>query len=303
MICSACSLIYASPRQTCAVLDDLNLNNPGDPGSQVNAPAGVRRAQGIRFEELQAANHVQLMKRFMDLKGKRILGLRCRSGALAALLRQEGAAELGIDPQEASINYARQVRGLADTRIVPMSRLDRLEVPGASVFDAIEGLNDHVAAHVLCPRFLLTRAFELLKPGGFLFLDEKDVLLPSRRLHVLDTGQAHQYHFTMTTLTGLIRSVGFEIRECELDRLHVTDFQHFVVVAQKPESGMPPRHDLRFVPDRAAAKDVRRRLRKLELSYQWIRCHEALVSGVRGFLRRVPGLRQGRRLVQRMLSH
>src|SRR5262249_14110224 len=154
-------------------------------------------------------------------------------------LRTDGADVFCIDPFDANINYARTVRGLSNLRKVPMSSIHRLDLPWAE-FDIVEALSVHVLAHTMRPRGLLSRVLSLLKPGGFLFLDEKDVFYPTKGgdEFILDTGRSHQYHLTQGTLGRYIRSTGFDLLECELDRERFSGMRHLRLVAQKPQAGM-----------------------------------------------------------------
>jgi SAM-dependent methyltransferase len=284
-------------------LDFFNANNPGDPGSQVNAPSGIRAEQEIRLEELRAAKLMNLLKRFMDVKGKKFLGLRCRSGALAELLRQQGADELALDPQQPSIDYARRIRGLTKVRVVPMSGFDKLELLSDSGFDAVEGLTEHVAAHVISVRQFMKRIFHLLKPGGYLFLDEKDLFSPTCKFRsVLDTGPAHQYHFSVSTFTGMIQSAGFELIECAPNKHRVTDFRHFIAVARKPLSPSERAESQRFIYSGPDGKDVCRQLRKMELDWWLTQYYERLGPKAIGLLRHIPGVRKVWRLTERIVK-
>jgi len=299
-VCLGCGLIQAWPRLSPADLDLVNLHNPGDPGSLVNARSGTPSEKNILREEARASKSIKVIQRFIDLKAKRVLSLRCRSGALAVLLRQEGANELSIDPQEASINYGQKVRGLSDFHTVPMSQFDKLDFLSDSSFDVIEGLSDHVAAHVLSVRGFLERLFDRLKPGGYLFIDEKDILTPSRKLRcVLDTGQAHQYHLTIPTFTALIRSVGFEIIHCALNPDYITDFRHFNVVARKP---IDRYNKPKFVFQGPNGREVIRQLRKLELDWWLSQYPHEVAANTINALRRLPGVRPMWRLAKRMIG-
>jgi hypothetical protein len=95
----------------------------------------------------------------------------------------------------------------------------------------------HVLSHVLSPRTLLEKLFEMLVPGGYLFLDEKDVLLPARykTQSIFDTGLAHQYHLTVHTTARYLESTGFQLIECQIDKKRISTFHHIRGIAQKPK--------------------------------------------------------------------
>lgn len=92
---------------------------------------------------------------------------------------------------------------------------------------------------------LLEKIFSVLKPGGYLFLDEKDVLKPARYKtgSVFQSGPVHQYHLTAQTTARYLEAAGFVVIECTIDNRRTSDFQHIRAVARKPEaqnlSGVP----------------------------------------------------------------
>ena len=122
----------------------------------------------------------ETIKEASDIKDKRILNLRCQTGALSERLQSEGAKVFNVEPFEKNMQYARNQRKLSDIFPLPFSRFSQLQIPFQGPFDAINVLTHHVLAHVLSPHILLEKIFSLLKPGGYLFLDEKDVLWPAR---------------------------------------------------------------------------------------------------------------------------
>ncbi|MEC4680220.1 MAG: methyltransferase domain-containing protein, partial [Nitrospirota bacterium] len=129
------------------------------------------------------------------------------------MLHEEGAEVLGVEPFQGNADYARQVRGLSHIIDLSFSRFDQFPDPPHGAFDAVNVLAHHVLAHVLSPRNLLAKIFEVLKPGGYTFLDEKDVLRPARhkKKSVLDSRPAHQYHLTLHTAARFFHSAGFEL--------------------------------------------------------------------------------------------
>ena len=292
VVCSECGLIFVSPQPTTAELDHFNLNNREDKGSLASAPTGFLDERDVRAEESVVPWSLNVINRFVGAQGKRILSLRCLSGALSAKLEASGAEVYGIDPFDANISYARRVRGLAAMSTIPMSKFHELDLPWDGGFDIVEGLTVHTLAHVLQPRFLLSRIMSLLKPGGFLFLDEKDVFCPTADFDdfILDTGRPHQFHFTRQTLTDYIRSVGFHLLECELDQDRFSAMRHVRVVAQKPRAGesLPKLQSARATGP--VGIEVLRRLQRLERTAWFRQRRHELNHTTRGMLRRIPGL-------------
>ena len=249
VLCSQCRLMYVSPQPSPSALDTFYDDTfANDPASVQRAGSGFPTQKDLWKEE-NLAKHwgSQIIQRFMDVKGKSILDLRCRSGALSAILKAQGANVLGVEPFEANINYARERRNLSDVFVLPFSRFDEFPDPPQGAFDAVNVLAHHVLAHVLSPRVLLARIFDVLKPGGYIFLDEKDVLRPARhkKKSVLDSGPAHQYHLTVHTTAHYIDSAGFELIECGIDKHRTSDFRHIRIVARRPvtERISPQRKD------------------------------------------------------------
>ncbi len=270
VMCSRCRLMYASPKPSGSALDTFyDESFSFDPGSRAKADSGRPRDKETQKEEGRVDWALTIIHRFTEVSGKRVLDLRCRTGALSAALKAEGAETVPVEPFEANANYIREVRGLSNVLLLPFTQFDELMIPDGPAFDVVNALTHHVLAHTRSPRSLLTRCFEVLKPGGYLFLDEKDVLLPARykTLSIFDTGRAHLYHLTLDTTARYLRSVGFELIECEIDDRRVSDFQHIRAVARKPEGGAAPLRPDRVVIDGPSAEEIRRRLRWLERTW------------------------------------
>jgi hypothetical protein len=49
----------------------------------------------------------------------------------------------------------------------------------------------------------------------------------------------HTFHFTQDTLGRYVRSAGFEIIECGIDRSKTSASRHLLIVARKPAGGQP----------------------------------------------------------------
>jgi len=273
LICENCRLMYRSPQLTTEALDHFYDDTfANDPGCLTRAGADFPPDKDRKKEEILAETWgIKIIKRFIKPRGKTILDLRCRTGALTSILQGEGAEVLGVEPFQGNANYARQVRGLSHIIDLPFSRFNQFPLPNGILFDAVNVLGHHVLAHVLSPRVLLERIFDVLKPGGFLFLDEKDVLLPARhkKQSALDSGPAHQYHLTLHSTGSYLRSSGFELLECEIDKYRISDFRHIRVVARKPEknktaSDIP--HQL-TIPVARSVEAIHRRLWWLERTW------------------------------------
>jgi SAM-dependent methyltransferase len=228
----ACGHIFAWPTATGAELDDLNDQNPGDPGSSASSPSGVVAPEDVAKEEQVAAWTVQVIAAVVPvLAGRRVLSLRCLTGALAAKLAAQGADTWACDPFLPNVMAALSRRVMASW--VRMSTLDQF-VASAGTFDLIEGLSVHVLAHVGSPATLLTVVRRALGRDGVLLLDEKDVLRPTRRRRefVLNSGQAHQHHLTLATMAAYLDATGYETIACAYDLTRRSDYTHMRVIAR-----------------------------------------------------------------------
>lgn len=274
VICTQCRLIYAWPQLSTNALDNFyEYTFANDPGSLLRAGSAFPPDEDRRKEETLAERwSPKIIKRYMTLRGKNILDLRARTGALTAILQAEEAEVLSVEPFQANANYARQVRGLSNVFDLPFSRFHQFPLPQNGQFDVVNALNHHTLAHVLSPRVLLEHIFMVLKPGGYLFLDEKDVLHPVRhkKRSALDSGPAHQFQLTLHTTARYVRSTGFELLECEIDKHRSSDFRHIRIVARKPQAGeatalSPQQID---VGDGPSLQAIRRRLWWLECTWR-----------------------------------
>ncbi len=290
VLCADCRLMYASPQLSQAALDTLYAESfDGDAGSRFRAGSGFPEEERIRSEEKRARKWgIKIIRRCMEIKGKHILDLRCRTGALSAALVADGAHVLSVDPFEANIRYAQQVRGLSHVHLVPFSRFHQLALPAQGQYDAVIALTEHLLAHVLSPRMLLTNILTCLKPGGYLFLDEKDVLRPVRcqTRSVFDSGPAHLYQFTIHTTAHYLRAVGFELMECEIDSRRVSSQRHIRAIARKPVLEAASVRAAPSLADGPTAEEIRRRLLWLERTWWVSRATFVAQRTIRRLLRR-----------------
>jgi len=241
LICENCRLMHRSPQLAPEDLDSFYEDTfANDPGCVKRAGVDFPPDKDRKKEEILAETWgIPIIKRFIEPRGKNILDLRCRTGALTSMLQREGAHVIGVEPFQGNANYARQARGLSNIIDLPFSRFHEFPLPEDEYFDIVNILPHHVLAHVLSPRILLEKIYKSLKPGGYIFLDEKDVLHPARhkKQSALDSGPAHQFHLTIHTTARYFRSTGFDILDCEIDKNRSSDFRHIRIVAQKLKEG------------------------------------------------------------------
>ena len=100
LICENCRLMHASPPLSPEALDSFYDDTfANDPGCQLRAGSNYPPDKDRKKEEFLAENWgIKIIKRYMNPRGKSILDLRCRTGALSSILLQEGAEVLGVEP-------------------------------------------------------------------------------------------------------------------------------------------------------------------------------------------------------------
>jgi SAM-dependent methyltransferase len=243
-LCQTCGLIAAHPILSPQALDSFYDDSfANDPGSHLRSGSGPPAKEHIKKEELKASKWgVSLICQYVKPTGKKFLDIRCRTGVLSSILEKQGATVVCVEPFPNNAKVARDSRKLSPVIILPFSKLDQFPPPETGGYDVINILAHHVLAHVLSPRVFLQKVYESLKPEGFLFLDEKDIYSPvsHKKPSVLSTGHAHQFHLSVSTTQLYLRSAGFNVLECQLDKTRKSDFRHIRVVAQRPANEPEP---------------------------------------------------------------
>ena len=106
---------------------------------------------------------------FQPLSGRRVLDVGCGGGLLSEAMAAEGAQVTGIDLSEQLIDIARLhllESGLkAEYRVISAEAMAAEQPAG---FDAVTCME--MLEHVPDPQAIVQACFELLKPGGRLFL-------------------------------------------------------------------------------------------------------------------------------------
>jgi SAM-dependent methyltransferase len=242
VMCRNCGLFFASPSLAREVLEAFYDDEfEGDAGTNARAGGGIE-ARKIRQEDRIARDWaVPLIEAHMTVEGTKVLDIRCRSGCLAEALSQKGAIVTAIDPLEPNAEHARSRGTIAEVRFVPILDFFRLEDCGFAGFDAVTALTIHTLGHLPSPRAFLDGVRQVLKPGGLLFLDEKDIFHPVNTTGptLFDTGTAHFFHFSTETVRLILEAAGFEVVECGLDPVRRKAFRHIRTVARRPLEDRP----------------------------------------------------------------
>jgi len=135
----------------------------------------------------------------------RLLDIGCGSGAFLRRALLAGWTVTGIDPDPDAIEQARTI--CPDVRVGQVSDLTY----STEWFDAIT--MSHVIEHVHDPKSMLCAAFQLLKPGGMLYLETPNIdALSHKRFKQCWRGLEPPRHlvlFNWDALETLLLSVGF----------------------------------------------------------------------------------------------
>lgn len=143
-------------------------------------------------------------------RGGRALDVGCAAGFCLQALRELGFEVHGVEVSPTIARHAQEHLGF-DT--VHVGTLETSPHPDGS-FDLITMWD--VVEHVVDPRRLLTKARQLLKPGGVLVLETQNIdsafarLLGPRWHHYKHA--EHIYHFTPATVTALLEGEGFSVQ-------------------------------------------------------------------------------------------
>ena len=238
--CKSCGLFISTPTLPFEALQIFYCEEfDGDAGTATAAKRGkVRKSFDRLLEKTRKRELVIVEKIFGDVRGRTVLDLRSRSGALALLMQEAGATVFASDPILPNVEACEKV-GLKAYQIGVFEH-SNLSLFAPETFDLITGLTIHVLAHLPEPAKFLQSAFELLKPGGYILLDEKNVLRPARNLSsgIFSSGIGHFYHFTPTTFAALLESVGFVNVVVDQDTKRWSAFRHLTASAQKPANGI-----------------------------------------------------------------
>ncbi len=194
--CQHCGLVYANPRWPNEYLLEAY--------AAVEDEAYIRERTG---RELTFDRHLQALEHITGpAQGRRLLDVGAYIGVFVEIAQAAGWTACGVEPSRWAAAEARR-RGLQvinGTQTAPELAGRQFDV--ITMWDVIEHVDD--------PRGELTRAYDLLKPGGILAVHTMDVdslvaRLMGRRWPWL-MGM-HIYYFSQRTLGQMLREVGFEV--------------------------------------------------------------------------------------------
>lgn len=194
--CNHCGLVYANPRWSNDELVALY--------TAVEDETYVDEREG---RELTFEKHLNAMEEHTGPAGGRtLLDVGAYIGVFVEIARKHGWQAEGIEPSGWAVTQAR-ARGLP----VYQGTQQEPSLAGRQ-FDAITMWD--VIEHVTDPSAELDKAYDLLKPGGWLAVHTMDIdsftarILGKRWPWLMDM---HLYYFSRTTLAEMIRKSGFEV--------------------------------------------------------------------------------------------
>lgn len=202
--CQECGLVYLNPRP-----DNEEIKKYYPPSYHSRAQKGVvdiekTKIWGIPWREAMDRKVKPILK--YKNEGS-ILDIGCGDGSLLKYMKELGWQSYGIDMNEGSSRYAREVLGLD----VLCGRLEETDYP-QEFFDVI--ILFHVMEHLNNPSEALKRIYSLLKKDGFLFIEVPNFNSFEARVFrskwVGIAAPVHLYHFTPRTLEKMLWNCGFE---------------------------------------------------------------------------------------------
>jgi 2-polyprenyl-3-methyl-5-hydroxy-6-metoxy-1,4-benzoquinol methylase len=158
----------------------------------------------------------------------RCLEIGCAAGSFLYLLKKKCSESAGIELDEAFSSFARNELGLT----VFDRPIQELGFPPSS-FDAI--FIWHVLEHLRDPSGSLKVLLEILKRGGYLFLElpnVDDALLTLYKLGSYSSfyyQPAHSYYFSRKTMTRILEEAGFRYRIRMLQRYSILNHLSWII--------------------------------------------------------------------------
>ncbi|MCP3984518.1 MAG: methyltransferase domain-containing protein [bacterium] len=197
VLCRQCGLVFTDPQPDPALLASFYSAQERD---AFVAEDGDDRIPGEGSRRDQAA---WIEATLGSLSGLRVLEVGCYEGFLLKLLRDRGAVVHGIEPQASAAALARE------RWAVPAwaGRFEDAELEDEG-FDLI--VLSHVLEHLSDPRAGIARCYELLAPGGALFIEVPNVLRPRFDSAVDFFTFDHLFNFCPGTLASLLQSFGLQ---------------------------------------------------------------------------------------------
>jgi hypothetical protein len=163
----------------------------------------------LASDRLAIGAHVELLGSLRDLRGKRVLEIRSRSGAMSASL----ARLYGVHAHVMAL-FENQRLVVAEAYGLPTSPIDYedFQPPPGQLFDVI--VANHMLTHAVRPSAFLDALHGALAPGGLLYLynepDEEEYLSDGKSI-INSLNAFHLQAFDGRSLTRALAAHGFRV--------------------------------------------------------------------------------------------
>lgn len=249
VICKNCSFVFINPRPSKKDLDKYYKN--------------ISFTSGKVFKEFKPGSRSYMLtkeragflKKCLPIKTGAILDVGCGTGEFLLSFDRSKWDLFGIDPTPYAVEKAKQ-KGLN----VFLKDIEGLRF-SKGTFDLICIIS--VLEHVYSPKGTLIKIRNLLKPGGYLFLEVPNILETGDGVSELNTSE-HLSHFSYRSLKFLLNRVGFKIvsqdRKCRVPNIRL-----LAKSVEKKFKTVAPRGDYRKVLDFISREMIRDRKIKSRL--------------------------------------
>lgn len=122
------------------------------------------------MQDFGCTTNVEVLRRYLSLRGKRVVDVGCGSMAFTRLLVGEGASVIAIDPDPVQAAKNRAADPVAGTEFVESSA-EKIPAEDRSVDGVFFSYSLHHIPTNLYPR-VFAEVFRVLKLGGFLYVIE-----------------------------------------------------------------------------------------------------------------------------------
>ncbi len=201
-LCLRCHLVMTNPRPTREDMSDFYRYHYRHIYNKVEYPT---EEYIEAYEVKKRARYTVdfLSQRKLIEEGTRVLDVGCGTGLILEEIKRRcpGVAIVGVEPGEGFASFS---RARLDCAIY--SSIDQLKHQREKKFDVI--MLNHVLEHVDDPVEFLAEIKGLLGDKGSVFIDVPNVQWYSS---VEDLHIGHIYHFSVTTLTEVIRKAGLVV--------------------------------------------------------------------------------------------
>jgi 2-polyprenyl-3-methyl-5-hydroxy-6-metoxy-1,4-benzoquinol methylase len=196
LLCGTCGLIRVTPRPSREEHEEFYRSNYRLEYKRRRLPSPRQQLRAAR-----AARERLPWFLAAAVEGTDVLEIGCGYGHFLRLVADRGHKTLGLEPDPACAQFARQAFGLE----VETGFAERLAIAGRR-FGCICAF--HVIEHVLDPVEFLLRLHDFAAPDARLLLETPDVEAPfprpARRFH-----RAHLYSFSARTLRFCLQAAGW----------------------------------------------------------------------------------------------